>query len=52
MTDDVAPPIIPSIIIDGQVYKRLITCNGKYSKMDRNRYMKAYRLKQKLTNKT
>jgi hypothetical protein len=51
MTED-APPIIRSIIIDGQVYKRLVTYNGKYSKTDRNKYMKAYRLKQKLNNKT
>jgi hypothetical protein len=31
------------VLIDGVVYKKNITRNGKYDKEHRNRYMKEYR---------
>jgi hypothetical protein len=34
--------------VDGHVYKRTKTTNGRYSKEDRTRYMREYRQKLKL----
>ena len=36
-----------NINIDGQIYKRIKTVNGKYSKEDRTKYVRAWRAKQK-----
>jgi len=38
------------VMINGDIYKRLKTCNGKYSKEDRRIYMKAWRTKHKFIN--
>ena len=37
-----------NVQINGQIYKRLKTINGKYSKEDRTKYMRAWRAKQNL----
>ena len=36
-----------NVQINGEIYKRLKTTNGRYSKADRSSYMKAWRIKQK-----
>ena len=36
------------VSINGQIYKKLKTVNGKYSKEDRTKYMRAWRAKQNL----
>ena len=43
----IATFIIPDrvVIINGHTYRRVMTCDGKYSKQDRNQYMRAYRAK-------
>lgn len=38
------------ILIDGIVYKRVTTTNGKYSKAKRSEYQREYRIKQKTNN--
>ena len=39
-----------NVQINGQIYKRLKTINGKYTKEDRTKYMRAWRNKQKCIN--
>ena len=39
-----------NINIDGQIYKKLKTIGGKYSKADRSAYMRNWRAKQKFIN--
>ena len=39
-----------NVQINGEIYKRLKTTNGRYSKQDRSRYMRAWRAKQKFIN--
>ena len=39
-----------SVLINGQIYKRLKTVNGKYTKADRSTYMRNWRAKQKFIN--
>ena len=39
-----------NVQINGEIYKRLKTVNGRYSKEDRSKYMKALRTKQKFIN--
>ena len=34
-----------SVRINGQIYKRMKTIDGKYTKADRSSYMKAWRIK-------
>ncbi len=43
--------IIPDrvVIINGHTYRRVITCNGRYTKQDRNQYMRTYRATKKAT---
>jgi hypothetical protein len=36
-----------SVMINGQIYKRMKTIDGKYTKADRSSYMRAWRTKQK-----
>jgi hypothetical protein len=46
----IATFIIPEkvVLINGHTYnRRIMTCDGKYSKHDRNQYMKAYRATKK-----
>jgi hypothetical protein len=47
----IATFIIPDrvVSINGHTYRRIMTCGGKYTKQDRNQYMKAYRDKKKAT---
>ena len=37
-----------NVQINGQLYKRLKTIDGKYTKADRSSYMRAWRAKQKI----
>ena len=39
-----------SVMINGQLYKRMKTIDGRYTKADRSSYMKAWRIKQKCIN--
>ena len=39
-----------NVQINGQIYKRLKTINGKYTKEDRSKYMRSWRAKQKFIN--
>jgi hypothetical protein len=39
-----------NVQINGHLYKRMKTTNGRYSKEDRSSYMRAWRTKQKCIN--
>ena len=41
--------IIPErlVVINGHTYRRVMTCGGKYTKQDRNQYMRTYRANKK-----
>ena len=47
----IATFIIPEkvVVINGHTYRRIMTCDGKYSKQDRNQYMRTYRATKKAT---
>ena len=48
-TEAVATFIIPEklVVINGHTYRRVMTCGGKYTKQDRNQYMRTYRANKK-----
>ena len=48
-TEAVATFIIPEklVVINGHTYRRVMTCGGKYTKQDRNQYMRTYRTNKK-----
>jgi hypothetical protein len=45
----IATFIIPDrvVIINGHTYRRIMTCDGRYTKQDRNQYMRTYRANKK-----